>query len=73
MKQRDIAEQVSNLMLEYGAKLDKSLVLVKEQCDEEEFKNYRAAVSKLLTTMLVEVMNPLYEKHPDLKPNELNR
>jgi hypothetical protein len=32
---------------------------------------YREAVSRILTEMLVEVMNPLYVEHPDIKPKEL--
>jgi len=37
MKQKTMAEQINNLMLEYGSKLDKSLALVKKECDEEDF------------------------------------
>lgn len=29
--------------------------------------NYRLAVAKVLGEMLLEVMNPLYAEHPDLK------
>jgi hypothetical protein len=72
MKQKTIAEQINNLMLEYGSKLDNSLALVKKECDEEDFLAYRNAVGKLLAMMLTEVMNPLYKEHPDLKPKELD-
>lgn len=63
-----VAKQISELMLEYGAKLDASIALVMESCPEDEFKRYRLAAGKVLGEMLLEIMNPLYAKHPDLKP-----
>ena len=70
--EKDIAKKVSNLMLDYGGKLDESLALVQQHCSEEEFKSYRTSVSRLLTIMLTDVMNPLYEEHPSLKPDKLD-
>lgn len=69
--EKEVASQVSALMLEFGAKLDKSLELVQEKCSNEEFEAYRDVVGILLTEMLTGVMNPLYAEHPDLKPKEL--
>ena len=66
-----IAKRVSALMLEYGAKLDESISLVMAHCNEEEFKRYRQSVGHILGYMLLEIMNPLYDEHPDLKPPEL--
>lgn len=66
-----IAKEVSQLMLECSAKLDATVVLIKERCSTEEFETYRKAVGKILGYMLLEVMNPLYEKHPTLKPKKL--
>jgi hypothetical protein len=63
-----IAKQISDLMVEFGGRLDGSIALVKENCSEEEFKTYRTAVSGILVEMLFEVMNPLYKRHPGLKP-----
>ena len=68
---KDIAAQISALMLEYGAKLDESVRLVMEACPENQFLAYRAAVGKVMGEMLTEIMNPLYEEHPDLKPEGL--
>ncbi len=71
IEQKDVAKEVSNLMLEVGARLDASTALVKERCSAVEFEAYRRAVGKIMGEMLLEVMNPLYQKHPDLKPKEL--
>jgi hypothetical protein len=65
------AKTVSELMLSIGARLDESLREVQACESEAEFKKYRDSVSKVLTTMLMEIMNPLYVEHPDLKPQQL--
>jgi hypothetical protein len=71
IKDKEVAARVSQLMLEFGAKLDESVALAKLRCSEAEFKAYRAIVGRLMGEMLLEVMNPLYAEHPDLKPKEL--
>jgi hypothetical protein len=72
IKDKVIAESVSKLMLEFGGRLDASMVAVQDNCSEAEFHAYRLAVGKILGDMLLEVMNPLYQQHPDLKPSGLN-
>lgn len=69
---RDVAETISKLMLECGAKLDESVRLVRDSCSASEFESYRAAVGQIMGTMLLTVMNPIYREHPDLQPPELD-
>lgn len=66
-----IAKQISDLMLECGARLDESVLLVKNSCSESELNTYRRAVGEIMGNMLTEIMNPLYERHPTLKPKGL--
>lgn len=68
---KKIASDVNKLLLEYAAKLDESLRVVMENCPTDEFNKYRDAVSQIMTTMLLDVMNPIYAEHPDLKPPAL--
>ena len=68
---RDVAFEVSCLMLEIGAKLDASVALVQERCTPAELDAYRKVVGQIMAALLVDVMNPLYVKHPELKPKEL--
>ena len=68
---KDIANQINNLMLEYSAKLTDSLRLVHENCTDKEYATYRAVVAKLMGDMLLDVMNPIYAEHPELKPEQL--
>lgn len=65
------ARQVSELMVSMGADLDRSMSLVKETESDADFKRYRESISKIMTVMLLEIMNPLYVEHPDLKPEQL--
>ena len=67
-----IAQQVSDLMIEFQGRLNGSIITVQEKCSSEEFKVYRLAVGKIMGEMLLEVMNPLYARHPALKPSELS-
>ena len=71
IEKKEIAAQISALMLEYGAKLDASVALVRDHCSENELKEYRRAVGEVMGTMLLEIMNPLYRQHPELKPAQL--
>ena len=71
IEKKEIAAQISALMVEYGAKLDASVALVRDHCSENELKEYRRAIGKIMGDMLLEIMNPLYQRHPDLKPPQL--
>ncbi|MPV56340.1 hypothetical protein CFB46_27535 [Burkholderia sp. HI2761] len=69
---KHVARALNDLILQMGADLDRSLLTVKASCPDAEFVIYRTFVSSLLTTMLVDFMNPLHARHPDLKPPELS-
>lgn len=59
-------------MLDYDAKLAASVALVMGRCGSEEVKAYQPAVGKKMGEMLFEVMIPVNEVHPDLRPPELD-
>ena len=66
-----LARKISELMIELSKRLGASVAEVKESCTETEFVEYRAAVGRIMADMLLEVMNPLYKQHPQIKPTEL--
>lgn len=70
---KDIAETINQLMLDYGAKLDQSLKLVMDTCSQSEFESYRTAVGQIMGTMLLDVMEPIYQEYPELLPEQLKR
>jgi len=72
IKSQDLAADINALMLEIGAKLDASVAVVQENASKEEFARYRDAVGKIMGDILLDVMNPLYELHPEIRPKELS-
>jgi len=64
----NVAKQISELMQDCSSRLDKSIALVRDECDAEDLKTYRRAVGKVMGEILLEVLNPLYAKHPLLRP-----
>ncbi len=69
--QRSNAEQVSALLLDFCARLDRSLADVQTSEPPDVFDAYRDAVGQIMGTALIEVLNPIYTKYPDLQPPEL--
>jgi len=68
---RTVARHISDLMLEFGRRLDESVEIMQESCEKDELDGYRRAIGQIMGTMLLEIMNPLYAQHPELKPHEL--
>ncbi|AIO73535.1 hypothetical protein [Burkholderia multivorans] len=68
---KQVASALNDMILQMGADLDRSLLTVQASCQESEFVAYREFVSQVMSTMLTDFMNPLYARHPDLKPPEL--
>ena len=71
IKDKDIAREINELMLEYSKKIDTTIAQVQSSCSNEEFEKYRKASGVVLGNILLEIMNPIYKEHPDLKPKEL--
>lgn len=68
---KETAKSINALMLDIGSRLDESVMLVKNTCSDDEFRAYRKAIGIIMGTMLIDVMNPIYEEHKSLKPKEL--
>ena len=66
-----LAQEVNACMLECSAKLDALVARAQVVCPESEYPGFRLAIGKVMGEMLLEVMNPLYAQHPDLKPAQL--
>lgn len=64
----EVARQVSDLMIEFGRRLNTSVALIQDHGSPEEFHVYREAIAKIMADMLLDIMNPLYARHPNLKP-----
>jgi hypothetical protein len=64
----DTAKRVSDALQEMFAKLCESCELVRATCSPEEHSAYLKATSRVANGIVFDVMEPLYVRHPDLKP-----
>ncbi len=67
-----LAGKISDLMLQFSARLDQSVADVAAVSSIEELNQYRRAVGSVMGEMLLGIMNPLYRMHPDIKPKALD-
>jgi hypothetical protein len=58
-------------MLEVSGKIDESISIVRRECTSQEFEAYRKASAKVIDYILLEVLNPIYAAHPEMKPKTL--
>ena len=64
----DVARQISELMLDLFHKVDESVTAVNQRCAPEEAHLYEKAAGRVAGAIVMEVLEPLYEKNPALKP-----
>ena len=68
LSDRAFSKDVVELLLDFSDKLEKTVVAVKRVAPDEEFLAYRNAVGIVLADVLTEFLNPIFRRHPDLKP-----
>ena len=62
------AQKISQLMLEFSKELEISAELVHTTCSLDEWTAYKKAAAGIYFEMFVYVLEPLFKKHPSLKP-----
>lgn len=63
------AKQVSDLMLDIFRRVDESLWAVKQACPPDEAAAYQKATGRIVSPIVMQVLEPLYRQHPALKPS----
>jgi hypothetical protein len=63
-----IARQLSNELNDIVGRLDESVRLAMDRCPEPEFTAYRSAIGRVMGMLVLDVLNPLYAKNPEAKP-----
>ena len=63
-----VAKQISDLMIDLKDQMMDSLAAVKGSCSPEEYRSYHAALGRVISSILVDVLEPLYNENPALKP-----
>ncbi|SHN41826.1 hypothetical protein SAMN05192549_11328 [Duganella sacchari] len=68
---RQISEEVLKTMSDVCERLNDSLIRVKDTCPENEFKEYREEVSKIMTELYYCIIRPIHDAYPELEPEAL--
>jgi hypothetical protein len=69
---REVAREIMDMALRQGAEQDATLARIRESCSDEDFVFYRRVIGKCMGAVILEVINPLVERYPDLKPPALD-
>ena len=64
-----IARQINDLMLDLFHRVEESVCEVKEQCPAHESEAYIKATAPVVGAIVMDVLEPLYRQHPELKPH----
>ena len=67
-----VAKQISDLMMGMFTQLSDSCETVKQQCSQQEYAAYVKSTSGIAGAIVMGVMEPLYKRHPNLKPRNWN-
>jgi len=63
-----VAASVNQRLQDSYRILEESILDVNRLCSAEEAQAYRQKVSKAFSVLVFDLMEPLYKKHPQLKP-----
>jgi hypothetical protein len=65
------AAEVSDALVAISKRLAELVHAVEVSESKDVFLAFRQPVGKVLGTLVLEIMNPLYAEHPELRPPEL--
>ena len=65
------AEELSVLLMQVSGKLDQSVRFVMDKDAKENFESYRSNAGKVMGEIFLEMLQPLWERYPELRPKEM--
>jgi hypothetical protein len=68
---RQAAKLLLVVILRHEAEQDAVLADIEKLCAKDEFDRYKRMIGKPMGTMLLEIINPIVGKYPELKPPEM--
>jgi hypothetical protein len=71
VKNKALSEDISRRLLEVSRQLNESVAVAQGQCSDEEFNDYRRHIGMLMGNLYADILRPLWQEHPDLKPSEM--
>ena len=73
LSNKETAGEVEAAMRQCSAILHESIRRVMDTCPDAEFRKYRRTVGAIMADVYLNVMQPIYQRYPDLEPPELKR
>jgi hypothetical protein len=70
IENEQIAANVKQRLNEAYRILEESIWDVNKGCSAEEAEAYRLTISKIFSVIVFDLMEPLYQRHPQLKPED---
>jgi hypothetical protein len=68
ISETDVARQIAAVMLDAFNRIEDSCELVTRSSPEPEAAAYRNAVDHVIQSIVLDVLEPLFNCHPELKP-----
>jgi hypothetical protein len=68
---REAAKKIVDLMTKHGAEQNAVLSEIQSICAAHEFQKYKRMIGQSMGCMLLDLINPIVELYPDLKPSQL--
>ena len=65
-----IAKQIKELMMDVFTRIDESVAMVRQTCSKDEADAYSRAAGQVAGALVLDVLEPLYECNPELKPTD---
>jgi hypothetical protein len=73
IEDRETAKYVLQLFLDINNQMDKSIVAIENKVSPAEFKTYKNGIGCVMFEVFEKIIVPLCERHPSLKPPEIER
>jgi hypothetical protein len=70
IKNKIVANNISELMLDISGQLNESVAYVTENCDQDELQNYRRVIGNIMGIIGLDILNNIYREFPEIKPEE---
>ena len=68
---REAAKLLLDVTLRHGAEQDAVLADIEKLCAKDEFDRYKRMIGQSMGTMLLDIINPIVGRYPELKPPEM--
>lgn len=67
----ETAVKVLELLVESNTRLNAAVAVVRDECPENEFIEFRANVTQIMGSVFFDLMRPIHKAHPALEPEQV--